>query len=147
MLRKLVFVLLTFTAPLALPEEFIIKHHSCKLFGLIKERTSNPDLYEVLEQQLQIKNFGMSYVTSEHKFKKGDLILSMEKEFLGGFFPPCLIVIHITQEGFEKKFFSAGTKRSYPRHLGAKNYLCRLAIRDVLLNLPYCQKTQSLPKD
>jgi hypothetical protein len=146
MLRKLAIGLLTFTALNSTGQDFIIKNNTCSLIGMIADRTSEPDVFLVLEEQLNLKNFKITYVTQNHKFKKGDLILTLEKEILGGsIFPPCLVVIHIKEEGKEKEFFSAGTKRAYPRHFGAKNYLCKLAVRDVLFHLPYCRKTQKNP--
>lgn len=140
MLRKLVIILLTFTALSGFGENFIVSHKSCKILGQISDRTGRSDLYEVLEKELHLKNFEISYVTPKHVFKKGDLILSLESEVLkGGLFPPCFVEIAIKEEGTEKKFFSAGIKRALPRHLSSENYLCKLAVRDVLYHLPYCQ--------
>jgi hypothetical protein len=140
MLRKLVIILLTFTALSGSGGDFIVTHKSCKILGQIIDRTGRSDLYEVLEKELNLKNFEISYVTQKHAFKKGDLILSLESEVLkGGLFPPCFVEIVIKEEGSEKKFFSAGTKRALPRHLSSENYLCKLAVRDVLYHLPYCK--------
>ncbi|MFI5390390.1 MAG: hypothetical protein ACHQYQ_03430 [Bacteriovoracales bacterium] len=141
MLRKLAFGLLTFTALSSTGQDFIIKHNTCSLIGMIQEKTSMPDIYLVLEKELKIKKFNITYVTQQHKFKKGDLILTLEKEILGsGLFPPCFVVIHIKEEGVEKDFFSAGTKRAFPRRFRGSNYLCMLAVRDVLFHLPFCRK-------
>jgi hypothetical protein len=146
MLRKLVIALLTFTALSSTGQEFNIKHITCSVFAMIKDRTADPEVYLVLEKELNLKRFNITYVTQNHKFKKGDLILTLEKEILGGgLFPPCLVVIHIKEEGVEKAFFSAGTKRALPRQLNADNFLCKLAVRDVLFHLPYCRKTQKGP--
>jgi hypothetical protein len=145
MLRKLVTILLIFTAFKCAGQDFIVKHKNCKILGLIGERNGEPDLFLTLEEQLKIKNFEINYVTKNHIFKKGDLVLGLEKEILTGMFPPCLIVIQIREEGSEKKFFSAGTKRAFPRQWPAKNYLCKLAVRDVLFHLPYCRKPQKSP--
>ncbi len=145
MLRKLAIALLTFTALSSTGQDFIVKHISCTVFGMIKDRTSDPDVYLVLEKELNLKRYNITYVTQNHRFKKGDLILTLEKEILSGIFPPCLVVIHIKEEGVEKAFFSAGTKRALPRQLKSKNYLCNLAVRDVLFHLPYCSKTQKGP--
>jgi hypothetical protein len=140
MLRKLVIILLTFTALNGSGGDFIVTHKSCKILGQIIDRTGRSDLYEVLEKELNLKNFEITYVTQKHTFKKGDLILSLESEVLkGGLFPPCFVEIVIKEEGSEKKFFSAGTKRALPRHLSSDNYLCKLAVRDVLYHLPYCK--------
>ena len=48
-------------------------------------------------------------------------------------------------QGVEKAFFSAGTKRTLPRQWKSNNFLCKLAVRDVLYHLPYCSKTQKGP--
>lgn len=146
MLRKLAIVLLIFTALKSFAGDFIVSHKSCKILGLINDRTAQPDLFEVLEKELELKNFQISYVTKNHSYKKGDLILSLEKAVLkGGLFPPCFVEISIKEEGVEKIFFSAGTKRSLPRHLSKDNFLCKLAVRDVLYNLPYCRKSSKNP--
>ena len=140
MLRKLAIILLTFTALSCFGENFIVTHKTCKILGKIKERTGRSDLYEVLEKELNLKNFEISYVTQKHIFKKGDLILSLESEVLrGGLFPPCFVEIVIKEESADKNFFSAGIKRALPRNLSTDNYLCKLAVRDVLYHLPYCQ--------
>jgi hypothetical protein len=113
---------------------------------MIRDRTTEPDVYLVLEKELNLKRFNITYVTQSHKFKKGDLILTLEKEILGsGLFPPCLVVINIKEEGVEKAFFSAGTKRALPRQWKSNNFLCKLAVRDVLFHLPYCSKSQKGP--
>ncbi len=146
MLRKLVTILLTFTALSGYGGDFIVTHKSCKILGQIRDRTGRPELYEVLEKELNLKNFEISYVGQQHSFKKGDLILSLQSEVLkGGLFPPCFVEIVIKEEGSEKNFFSAGTKRALPRHLSKDNYLCKLAVRDVLYNLPYCRKSSKNP--
>lgn len=146
MLRKLVTVLLTFTTLSGFCQNFIISHKSCKILGHINERTTYPELFEVVEKEINSKNFEITYITKDHNFKKGDLILSLQREILkGGLFPPCFIEISIKEEGSEKTFFSAGTKRSLPRHLKQDNYLCKLAVRDVLYHLPFCRKILKNP--
>ena len=142
MLRTLATILLIFTALEGLPQDFIISHKSCKILGDIIERTSQPELFEVLEEQVKIRKFEITYVTKNHKFNKGDLILSLEREVLAGsFFSPCFIKITIKEEGAKKLFFSTGIKRSLPRHYKSDNYLCKLAVRDVLYHLPTCRIT------
>jgi len=146
MLRKLVTILLTFIALSGRAQNFIISHKSCKVLGLINERSANPDLFEVAEKELISKNFEITYVTKSHHFEQGDLVLELQKEVLkGGLFPPCFIEISIKEEGAKKTFFSAGTKRSLPRHLSKDNYLCKLAVRDVLYHLPFCRKILKNP--